>query len=162
MPCSTRFLLPGLPTISRVLTRPSPAAPRSLHVRSRLSVLSATRMQHRVKCTDSKPCPSSHRPPQSPLRIAFWSSRPVWRRALINTLRCLVGCTAGDFSAMWYLQYYHPDLGMGSTMAVSSPFAPIPRSNCSTLWMSLLLTEYSGCWNRYIPAPGVGSFALRP
>ncbi|KAF4126486.1 hypothetical protein GMORB2_0222 [Geosmithia morbida] len=55
----------------------------------------------------------------SALRPRFWLSRPVWKRSLVNTTRCLVGCTAGDFSAMWYLQSCWPDLGMGPTMGIS-------------------------------------------
>ncbi|KID93360.1 hypothetical protein MAJ_10676, partial [Metarhizium majus ARSEF 297] len=55
----------------------------------------------------------------SPFALDFWASKPTWRRASVNTLRCLVGCTAGDFSAMWYLQASQPDLGMGAIMAIS-------------------------------------------
>ncbi|KAL2812940.1 hypothetical protein BJX63DRAFT_233297 [Aspergillus granulosus] len=55
----------------------------------------------------------------SPWSRPFWSCRHTWRRAGINTLRCLVGCTAGDFSALWMLQTYAPDLGMGTIMAAS-------------------------------------------
>ncbi|KFY93869.1 hypothetical protein V498_04198 [Pseudogymnoascus sp. VKM F-4517 (FW-2822)] len=43
----------------------------------------------------------------------FWTSTSTWKRATINTLRRLLGCTVGDFSAMWYLQAFHPALGMG-------------------------------------------------
>jgi hypothetical protein len=50
----------------------------------------------------------------------FWGSRNVWKRAGINTFRCLVGCTLGDFSALWFLQANYPDLGMGFIMGVSS------------------------------------------
>ncbi|KEQ60992.1 uncharacterized protein M437DRAFT_76949 [Aureobasidium melanogenum CBS 110374] len=50
---------------------------------------------------------------------AFWTCRGTWKRAGINTFRCLVGCTLGDFSALWALQTYTPDLGMGSIMALS-------------------------------------------
>ncbi|KAI4733647.1 hypothetical protein E4T50_15799 [Aureobasidium sp. EXF-12298] len=50
---------------------------------------------------------------------AFWSCRGTWRRAGVNTLRCLVGCTAGDFSALWTLQTYMPEMGMGTIMALS-------------------------------------------
>lgn len=60
----------------------------------------------------------------SPLSVPFWTCRSTWRRAGINTLRCLVGCTSGDFSAMWLLQSYYPELGMSSTMVVSSKFLP--------------------------------------
>lgn len=63
---------------------------------------------------------NSPRPPPKTFSTAFWSSRPVWKRAMVNTLRCLVGCTLGDFSAMWYLQAVHPDLGMSAIMAISS------------------------------------------
>jgi hypothetical protein len=52
-------------------------------------------------------------------KLEFWSSSSAWRRAAINTFRCLVGCTAGDFSAMWYLQSFYPDIGIGSIMAIS-------------------------------------------
>jgi hypothetical protein len=94
-------------------------------------------VQRRVECTHSKPksCAgtSSARPSPQQLPLSsseFWSSRPTWRRAGVNTLRCLVGCTAGDFSAMWYLQAHHPELGMGKIMALSSEsafwFTPSP------------------------------------
>ncbi|CAD0113552.1 unnamed protein product, partial [Aureobasidium uvarum] len=49
----------------------------------------------------------------------FWTCRGTWKRAGINTLRCLIGCTIGDFSALWALQTYAPDLGMGTIMALS-------------------------------------------
>ncbi|KAL2860981.1 DUF4396 domain-containing protein [Aspergillus lucknowensis] len=55
----------------------------------------------------------------SPFSRSFWSCRHTWRRAGINTLRCLAGCTLGDFSALWMLQTYFPDLGMGPIMAAS-------------------------------------------
>ncbi|KAJ6119013.1 hypothetical protein N7471_013633 [Penicillium samsonianum] len=49
----------------------------------------------------------------------FWACRSTWRRAGINTLRCLVGCTLGDFTALWTLQTYYPELGMGTIMGAS-------------------------------------------
>ncbi|KAI0384489.1 hypothetical protein F5Y04DRAFT_248443 [Hypomontagnella monticulosa] len=51
--------------------------------------------------------------------LNFWSSIPTWRRAAVNTFRCLIGCTSGDFSAMWLLQLYYPELGIGSIMAIA-------------------------------------------
>jgi hypothetical protein len=33
-----------------------------------------------------------------------------------------VGCTVGDFSALWMLQSYYPELGMGTIMMASSEF----------------------------------------
>lgn len=57
------------------------------------------------------------------LSAPFWSCRSTWRRAGLNTLRCLVGCSIGDFSALWMLQSYCPDLGMNTIMLASSKFA---------------------------------------
>lgn len=54
----------------------------------------------------------------------FWSCRSTWKRAGINTLRCLVGCTVGDFSALWMLQTYYPELAMGAIMMASSKSSP--------------------------------------
>ncbi|KAL4973648.1 hypothetical protein BDW66DRAFT_161895 [Aspergillus desertorum] len=55
----------------------------------------------------------------SPLTRRFWTCRSTWRRAGINTLRCLVGCTIGDFAALWTLQTWFPQLGMGTIMVAS-------------------------------------------
>lgn len=41
-------------------------------------------------------------------------------RAGVNTFRCLIGCTLGDFSAMWLLQAYTPELGIATIMSISS------------------------------------------
>jgi hypothetical protein len=60
---------------------------------------------------------------------AFWSCRGTWRRAGVNTLRCLVGCTAGDFSALWTLQTYMPEMGMGTIMALSSEYSLVSGNN---------------------------------
>ncbi|QDS68756.1 hypothetical protein FKW77_004867 [Venturia effusa] len=53
------------------------------------------------------------------VRLEFWQSKSAWRRAAINTFRCLIGCTAGDFSAMWTLQSFYPEIGLTSIMAIS-------------------------------------------
>ncbi|PTU19710.1 hypothetical protein P175DRAFT_0503240 [Aspergillus ochraceoroseus IBT 24754] len=79
-----------------------------------LNVCSITR-SYSQRCNSSRQTGSL----LSPVRLAFWTCRSTWRRAGINTLRCLVGCTAGDFSALWMLQTYLPDIGMGSIMALS-------------------------------------------
>ncbi|KAL3462267.1 hypothetical protein BJX64DRAFT_259536 [Aspergillus heterothallicus] len=67
----------------------------------------------------ARPSQASPAKNASPWKQPFWSCRHTWRRAGINTLRCLVGCTVGDFSALWLLQTYAPDLGMGTIMAAS-------------------------------------------
>ncbi|KAJ3477899.1 hypothetical protein NLG97_g8713 [Lecanicillium saksenae] len=68
------------------------------------------------KCCASKKNEPRPPPAQS---LGFWSSKPTWHRASLNTLRCLVGCTTGDFSAMWLLQTHYPELGMPTIMGVS-------------------------------------------
>ncbi|OAL22049.1 hypothetical protein AYO20_11285 [Fonsecaea nubica] len=62
----------------------------------------------------------------------FWTSKAIWTRSAINTFRCLVGCTSGDFSTMWYLQSAYPELDNVATMSVSSesmarntPYTPL-------------------------------------
>ncbi|KAJ5085340.1 hypothetical protein N7532_010111 [Penicillium argentinense] len=59
------------------------------------------------------------KPIRSSWKLNFWTHRPAWKRAGLNTLRCLVGCSVGDFSALWMLQSYCPELGMGSIMMAS-------------------------------------------
>lgn len=55
--------------------------------------------------------------------MKFWTARMTWKRAAINTLRCLIGCTFGDFTTMWFLQSSYPQLGMGLIMLLSSKLA---------------------------------------
>jgi len=65
-----------------------------------------------TKCCSEKGAPS-------PKRAGFWMSAPTWKRSGINTLRCLAGCTTGDFSTMWYLQSAYPDLDTVFSMSLS-------------------------------------------
>ncbi|PYH84814.1 hypothetical protein BO82DRAFT_381250 [Aspergillus uvarum CBS 121591] len=76
-----------------------------------------TSKQHSPQTTraSSAPQPST----SSILNRSFWTCRSSWKRARINTLRCLIGCTIGDFSALWMLQSFTPDLGMGTIMGLS-------------------------------------------
>lgn len=59
---------------------------------------------------------SRHLPLQS---ISFWRCRHTWKRALVNTSRCLIGCSLGDLSTMWYLMTYHPSMSTASSMGLS-------------------------------------------
>ncbi|KAI5456587.1 hypothetical protein BGZ63DRAFT_395839 [Mariannaea sp. PMI_226] len=67
----------------------------------------------------SKPQGEKLKRPASLLEPSFWKCRHTWKRACVNTLRCLVGCSVGDFSAMWLLQMHYPELGMGWIMPIS-------------------------------------------
>ncbi|KAI9147012.1 hypothetical protein HJFPF1_13042 [Paramyrothecium foliicola] len=104
---------------------PARLAPIVLRPRHALGVLS--KLHKRQQCTKSvstekkTSCQARVAAPTA-TSLAFWSSRPVWNRAMVNTLRCLVGCTLGDFSAMWYLQTVHPGLGISTIMAISSKY----------------------------------------
>ena len=53
------------------------------------------------------------------LTRSFWSCRHTWRRAGANTLRCLVGCSVGDLSALTALTHYAPDLPLAATMGIA-------------------------------------------
>ncbi|OBT96301.2 hypothetical protein VE01_05809 [Pseudogymnoascus verrucosus] len=104
-------------------TRLVPSGHR-IHWSSLRKITPATTFQLRPKCTESSPkAPCSKNEgktlPPAVFSSQFWASRAVWNRAGLNTLRCLVGCTLGDFSSMWYLQAFHPELGTGAIMAIS-------------------------------------------
>ncbi|KAL3431720.1 hypothetical protein BDV09DRAFT_144108 [Aspergillus tetrazonus] len=92
-----------------------PAADRCCHIgeqKRNLSSKSACKAQSQTDQNQKSDTSSL-------LTRRFWTCRSTWRRAGINTLRCLVGCTVGDFAALWTLQTYCPELGMGTIMAAS-------------------------------------------
>jgi hypothetical protein len=67
-----------------------------------------------------------HQQTQTPTRpqplqdLAFWKCRHTWRRAMVNTTRCLIGCSLGDLSTMYYLMTYHPAMNAVTSMGLSS------------------------------------------
>ncbi|TIA55295.1 hypothetical protein D6C79_00527 [Aureobasidium pullulans] len=75
------------------------------------------RKKSTLQSNELKPAPT--KPQISLFERAFWTCRGTWKRAGINTFRCLVGCTVGDFSALWALQTYAPELGTGTIMGLS-------------------------------------------
>ncbi|KAF6798788.1 hypothetical protein CSOJ01_12629 [Colletotrichum sojae] len=104
------------------LLRPGPLRARPWP----LTLAAAVTRAHFPRSTSSqsvsKPscCSKSKQPTPPPvLSWDFWASRPTWKRAAVNTFRCLVGCTLGDFSAMWYLQSFHSEMAVESVMAIS-------------------------------------------
>jgi cation transport ATPase len=66
---------------------------------------------------------------------SFWLDRNIWRRAALNTLNCLIGCSIGDFGTIIYLQAYHP----GTTMIVQMILATLAGLITSVLLETLLL-----------------------
>jgi hypothetical protein len=65
------------------------------------------------------PAPTRPQPLQD---LAFWKCRHTWRRAMVNTTRCLIGCSLGDLSTMYYLMTYHPAMNAVTSMGLSSKF----------------------------------------
>ena len=39
------------------------------------------------------------------IRSLHWGCKPTWRRASINTLWCLLGCSIGDFGTIAFFQF---------------------------------------------------------
>ncbi|GBF59650.1 hypothetical protein TMEN_1174 [Trichophyton mentagrophytes] len=64
-------------------------------------------------------CAKSQKSDEPMLSLGFWSSKPTWKRAGVNTFRCLIGCSLGDFSAMWFLQSCYPGIGTGIIMGIA-------------------------------------------
>jgi hypothetical protein len=51
--------------------------------------------------------------------MSWWSSQQIWRRAGMNTTRCLIGCSLGDFGALFAMQHSGVALSMPTTMAIA-------------------------------------------
>lgn len=51
---------------------------------------------------------------------SFWKDSKTWKRASLNTLNCLVGCSIGDFGMIFYLQAFHPGVSMSLQMALGT------------------------------------------
>ena len=51
---------------------------------------------------------------------AFWADRNIWKRASLNTVNCLIGCTIGDFAMVIFLQAYFPAVGMSAQMVLAT------------------------------------------
>ena len=83
------------------------------------------------------------KPPSPPpvTSLPFWTCRHTWARSAINTFRCLIGCTTGDFTALWTLQSYAPDWGMPLMMGASSTSLPPspthPKPKILTRWVGI-------------------------
>lgn len=114
-------------------------------------------VQGRLACskTPGPPCHDASRPggaqqssTASIASAAFWTSNATWRRATVNTFRCLVGCTAGDFSAMWFLQSSYPELGMEWVMAISSSSSHRRRFDAEHILTDFLAQWSPGCRRR--------------
>ena len=97
------------------------------HLSSRCLHRTSAPVRYRMLCACSSkqtpPTPCSKQAPQlTEVRgdsAEFWKSRTVWRRAAANTLRCLVGCSLGDLSALYLLQTHAAALPVAATVATA-------------------------------------------
>lgn len=94
-----------------------------LRLSSRCLHRTSAPVRYRMLCAcSSKPTPCSKQAPpptEGGGDSEFWKSRPVWRRAAANTLRCLVGCSLGDLSALYLLQTHAAALPVAATVATA-------------------------------------------
>jgi hypothetical protein len=55
----------------------------------------------------------------------------------MNTLRCIVGCTLGGLSTVWFLQSQHPGLGIYAIIGLSSMlWFILSRDRVVLIWAS--------------------------
>ncbi|KAL2010303.1 hypothetical protein VTN00DRAFT_6110 [Thermoascus crustaceus] len=113
----------NLPTLA--LSRPRPAFTKCAwnpsYKCSSTALIQTTRFDSSSSSSSATPEKHEHQlnnAEQSLLSPSYWTSRETWKRAAVNTTRCLIGCTSGDFSSMWLLQRYTA-LGMGTIMPIS-------------------------------------------
>lgn len=64
-----------------------------------------------------------------------WTDKPIWQRASLNTLNCLIGCSIGDFGMIIFLQFYYPN----TTMTMQMILATISGLVTSIILESILL-----------------------
>jgi copper chaperone CopZ len=63
---------------------------------------------------------SSPMPQAKPNTIpSFWNDFRVWKRASVNTVNCLIGCSIGDFGMIIFLQAYYPNTSMFTQMLLA-------------------------------------------
>ena len=45
-----------------------------------------------------------------------WHCKHTWKKASVNTLWCLLGCSIGDFGTIYYFQFYPSDISTFNIM----------------------------------------------
>ncbi|KAG0333919.1 hypothetical protein BG004_000639 [Podila humilis] len=79
--------------------------------------------------------------------LQFWSDPTTWKVASTNTFRCLVGCTAGDMSMLFYLQSQHPEMSPGLVMA-----AAMTSGVLTSITLETVILRFSRASNMSWPA----------
>lgn len=78
---------------------------------------------HSYKISEwGEPVPASavHHPANAVNPDAFWLDSHTWKRASLNTLNCLVGCSIGDFAMVIFLQKFYPGTSMTAQMILAT------------------------------------------
>lgn len=73
-------------------------------------------------------------------RSISWTDAGQWRQAAINSTRCLIGCSAGDFGMMFALSTFAPTL----STAVTVPTAMAAGIATSIAFETWALTQFNG------------------
>jgi len=82
------------------------------HINPYITAKTTPIRRHQISQTSTRPQPLQN--------LSFWKCRHTWKRATVNTTRCLIGCSMGDLSTMYYLMTYHPSMNAATSMSISS------------------------------------------
>ncbi|KAK9681183.1 hypothetical protein K7432_015717 [Basidiobolus ranarum] len=85
----------------------------------RLSKLTTLPRTYSTCCHHKTEEPSKESSQLSIRKLSFWSDTGVWKRAGVNTTRCLIGCSLGDLTMFMYLTNYHPEVPILYSMPLS-------------------------------------------
>ncbi|EGU81351.1 hypothetical protein FOXB_08153 [Fusarium oxysporum f. sp. conglutinans Fo5176] len=119
------------------------AIPQSRHTTAtNVPSVSISLQNHRTssQCCSKKNASQPSTPPSITSRD-FWTLKSAWKRASVNTTRCLIGCTVGDFAAMWFLQAYYPGLmasGVSTSILLETVMLRIGRDGLT--WLTAMRT----------------------
>lgn len=67
---------------------------------------------------------------------SFWTDTEKWRRAVFNTVNCLIGCSIGDFGMVFFLQAFYPATPMWQQMILA-----IIAGLCTSILLETILLK---------------------
>jgi hypothetical protein len=67
----------------------------------------------------------------------FWQDPIIWKKASLNTLNCLIGCSIGDFGMIIYLQASHIHLPLWQMMGLA-----IVAGLCTSILLETAILHY--------------------
>lgn len=112
--------------------------------RATATLLSSTRGPRRLLSTAAEKaeggcCAIKQKQEKKQPETPFWRDAESWKRSRHNTLRCLAGCSLGDFSMLFYLQTHHPEFpgGMAGVAAAAMVSGVLTSLALETVVLSL-------------------------